>query len=470
MSEGVRYLHEHHPPIVHSDIKGLNILISDDGHCRITDFGLSTIEDDSPEGRVQQATSQAANRGSVPWLAPELMNPDNVETPNRTTRDIYALGCTIHELLTGNTPFCEKKMDFQIIMAVLNGSRPTRPECCPDPLWKIMKGCWEEDTAMRPSASGVASSLRKMDIGKSSQVTTITMTSVTAATTNSNNGENMPIFLSRRSVDPDAAGALDDDASLKTGELEELLQQFTDFPDLSAPPNSITFSTPDPNTKKQVKGCKGLPSLDALAARLRPKVPTQELSIEGSLQPPNLPTSAAAKTPDLQMKVPEHPLQHPSTIFHDTRAKFPAFNSVRSSASAIPDGQSSLETEGTPGQDSNYREKGLGGGDTLEFDMMPPAGTDPSMAPATLEGSQQDGMLQHVEDAVPSKAGRMSWGARRRFQGVRDSPSSTTPTVPRAIMIGNPEQLSVSELNSYKLPTPVTWPAITFVDGPHAIA
>ncbi|KAL0570314.1 Homeobox protein tos8 [Marasmius crinis-equi] len=97
MSEGIRYLHEHQPPIVHSDIKGINILVSDDGHCRITDFGLASIEHDSPEGRVHQTTSQAAVRGSVPWLAPELMNPDDIESPNQRTRDIYALGCTIYE-------------------------------------------------------------------------------------------------------------------------------------------------------------------------------------------------------------------------------------------------------------------------------------------------------------------------------------------------------------------------------------
>ncbi|KAL0570316.1 Protein kinase of the Mitotic Exit Network [Marasmius crinis-equi] len=164
ISQGLRYLHEQYPPIVHSDIKGINVLISDDGHCRITDFGLSTIENDLPEGRVRQTTSQAAVRGSVPWFAPELMNPDNVESPNRTSRDIYALGCTIYELLTGSTPFCEKKMDFQIIMAVLNGCRPMRPENCPDLLWKIIEGCWAEDTVSRPSASEVKDQLGKMDV------------------------------------------------------------------------------------------------------------------------------------------------------------------------------------------------------------------------------------------------------------------------------------------------------------------
>ncbi|KAL0570315.1 hypothetical protein V5O48_011653 [Marasmius crinis-equi] len=47
-------------------------------------------------------------------------------------------------------------------MAVLNGSRPVRPEKCPDSLWKIINGCWAEDASIRPSASRVASQLEKM--------------------------------------------------------------------------------------------------------------------------------------------------------------------------------------------------------------------------------------------------------------------------------------------------------------------
>ncbi|KAL0568484.1 Homeobox protein tos8 [Marasmius crinis-equi] len=92
------------------------------------------------------------------------MSPDNIETPNRTTRDIYALGCTIYELLTGEVPFCEKKMDFQIIMAVLNGFRPRRPGNCPDALWRIVDRCWGEDASERPSASAVASELGRIDV------------------------------------------------------------------------------------------------------------------------------------------------------------------------------------------------------------------------------------------------------------------------------------------------------------------
>ncbi|KAG7088729.1 hypothetical protein E1B28_012697 [Marasmius oreades] len=156
ISEGIQYLHEHHPPIVHSDIKGLNILVSDHGSCCLADFGLATIENESSDGHVHLNTSEAVVRGSLPWLAPELMNPQHISIPSRTARDIYAFGCTIFELLTGKGPFSEKKMDVQIIMAVLNGSRPARPFNCPDWLWAIVESCWKENFQVRPTATEVA--------------------------------------------------------------------------------------------------------------------------------------------------------------------------------------------------------------------------------------------------------------------------------------------------------------------------
>ncbi|KAL0059515.1 hypothetical protein AAF712_013746 [Marasmius tenuissimus] len=159
ISQGIQYLHEHHPPIIHSDLKGVNVLVSDDGQCCVADFGLATIETESLKARIHSSASQAVARGSLPWLAPELMNPDHIDVSNRRSRDIYALGCTIYEILAGQTPFCEKKMDVQIIMAVLTGSRPARPEICPDWLWVIIESCWRNEPSRRPSAVEVATKL-----------------------------------------------------------------------------------------------------------------------------------------------------------------------------------------------------------------------------------------------------------------------------------------------------------------------
>ncbi|KAF5351123.1 hypothetical protein D9756_008202 [Leucocoprinus leucothites] len=74
--------------------------------------------------------------------------------------------------------------------------------------------------------------------------------------------------------------------------------------------------------KKPIKvGYKNIPSLDAITARL---VKARQLSIDGTAKPPEAPMIEDPKTPGVHMKAPEHPLQFPWTIYHDTKAKFPA--------------------------------------------------------------------------------------------------------------------------------------------------
>lgn len=77
---------------------------------------------------------------------------------------------------------------------------------------------------------------------------------------------------------------------------------------------------PEPPKKKV--GYKNIPSLDAITARMA-KVRASQLSIDGSTMPPEPEMIEDPKTPGVPMKAPEHPLQFPWTIYHDSKAKFP---------------------------------------------------------------------------------------------------------------------------------------------------
>ncbi|KAL0574187.1 Homeobox protein tos8 [Marasmius crinis-equi] len=155
---GISYLHEHNPPIIHGDIKGMNVLVKDDEEPCIADFGLCAVQKET----VLQTASRADERGSLPWLAPELLNPDDVPTVNGGSRDIYALGCTIAEVLSGSPPFSEKTNPAQIILAVLlRGERPKRPVECPDWLWLLMESCWHADATKRPGVIQVRNQLNE---------------------------------------------------------------------------------------------------------------------------------------------------------------------------------------------------------------------------------------------------------------------------------------------------------------------
>jgi len=85
----------HKNNIIHRDIKPQNILVKDDGTVKIADFGIATVSD------AVQLTQTDSVLGSVHYLAPELARGENASFQS----DIYALGITFYELLTGQVPY-----------------------------------------------------------------------------------------------------------------------------------------------------------------------------------------------------------------------------------------------------------------------------------------------------------------------------------------------------------------------------
>ncbi|KAE9408334.1 kinase-like protein, partial [Gymnopus androsaceus JB14] len=137
----LEYLHSRNPPIVHGDLKGGNILVSDLGQCRLADFGLAGMM-----SALQTLSSSTADgtRGSIRWMAPEFFT----NSKPSTVTDMYALGCTIYEasnflyIMTGGPPFSGKS-DAAVMLQVMSGSRPSRPTAgFSDRLWIAVMKCW----------------------------------------------------------------------------------------------------------------------------------------------------------------------------------------------------------------------------------------------------------------------------------------------------------------------------------------
>ncbi|KAK2467470.1 hypothetical protein APHAL10511_000325 [Amanita phalloides] len=85
--------------------------------------------------------------------------------------------------------------------------------------------------------------------------------------------------------------------------------------------NQETHSpAPAPKKQKMPMGYKGVPSLDAITARL---AKSRSLSIDGSARPPEPETVDDPKTPGIKIKAPEHPLQFSWIIYHDTKPNVP---------------------------------------------------------------------------------------------------------------------------------------------------
>ncbi len=90
---GVEYLHRH--CIMHRDIKGANILVDKNGTCKVGDFGAArSIRNMRPDG-------PPSLRGTPYWMAPEVI----MQTGHGRQADIWSLGCTVIEMLTGHPPW-----------------------------------------------------------------------------------------------------------------------------------------------------------------------------------------------------------------------------------------------------------------------------------------------------------------------------------------------------------------------------
>jgi Nif-specific regulatory protein len=83
--------HIHRSGIVHLDLKPSNILVSDDGVAKIMDFGLAIESRQVFDRQI---------RGTLQYMAPEVLKQDRVDS----RADLYALGMTLYETVTGALP------------------------------------------------------------------------------------------------------------------------------------------------------------------------------------------------------------------------------------------------------------------------------------------------------------------------------------------------------------------------------
>ncbi|KAH8101137.1 kinase-like domain-containing protein [Cristinia sonorae] len=160
ISLGLAYLHGE--GIVHGDLHGSNVLIDDDGHVRLTDFGLGLLSD-ATRGNYGSKSVGAPYQ----YHAPEQIEPADfdmeLEGVVTTATDVYAFACVCIELYTEKTPF-ENQSLVKVQKEVVRGGRPPRPvtrdgKLMDDNMWSLTEHCWTQQPSDRPSASEVAKSL-----------------------------------------------------------------------------------------------------------------------------------------------------------------------------------------------------------------------------------------------------------------------------------------------------------------------
>jgi len=105
--------HAHRHGIVHRDIKPSNVMLNREGVVKVMDFGLAKV------AGGHGMTQTGVRLGTAYYMSPEqiLVKPVDLRS------DIYSLGATLYEILTGKTPF-ESESEFQILNDHVNTPPP----------------------------------------------------------------------------------------------------------------------------------------------------------------------------------------------------------------------------------------------------------------------------------------------------------------------------------------------------------
>ncbi|ORX44915.1 Pkinase-domain-containing protein [Hesseltinella vesiculosa] len=137
--EGLEYLHNN--DVVHCDLKAANILTTKTGDVKLSDFGVSLNLKIKP-------ASQETVAGTPNWMAPEVIQLKGASTKS----DIWSLGCTLIELVTGKPPYSDL-VQMSAMFRIVEDKYPPLPKLITEEMQSFLLCCFQKNPDERPTAT-----------------------------------------------------------------------------------------------------------------------------------------------------------------------------------------------------------------------------------------------------------------------------------------------------------------------------
>ncbi|MGC4190338.1 MAG: protein kinase [Thermomicrobiales bacterium] len=168
----------HAAGIVHRDIKPQNVLVGNDGHVRVADFGIAQVE------QLGHLTATGTAFGTVAYMAPEQADGRNVGPAT----DLYSAGVVLYELLTGTLPFTAPTPMAMMLAHMQELPEPPSMRATRWPISGDLDAVTMQALQKRPedrfrSAAAMSQALRNASVHGSSLAAGASMVSPTAAPT-----------------------------------------------------------------------------------------------------------------------------------------------------------------------------------------------------------------------------------------------------------------------------------------------